>query len=108
MNGVSLQFFVHESRRVHGVPIYRWLLETAESLGLHGGTAFKSIASFGRHGVLHEEHFFELAGDVPIMVTFLVGDEEAEKLLARIRTEGLPLFYVRQPAEFGVVNGHET
>lgn len=105
MNGVSLQFFVHESRRIHGIPIYRWLLETAESLGLQGGTAFKSMAAFGRHGVLHEEHFFELAGDVPVMVTFLVTEEQANSLLARLGEEALPLFYVRQPAEFGVLNG---
>jgi PII-like signaling protein len=29
-------------------------------LGIHGGSAFKAIAGFGRHGVLHEDHFFEL------------------------------------------------
>ena len=30
------------------------------------GSAFRAIAGFGRHGVLHEQHFYELAGDLAI------------------------------------------
>ncbi|MHB1592333.1 MAG: DUF190 domain-containing protein [Sulfuricella sp.] len=31
-----------------------------------------AIAGYGRHGILHEYHFFELAGDLPVMVEFVV------------------------------------
>ncbi|MHB1621046.1 MAG: DUF190 domain-containing protein, partial [Sulfuricella sp.] len=74
-------------------------------IGIHGGSAFRSIAGYGRHGILHEDHFFELAGDLPVMVEFVVSDEEAERLLALIQTEKLPLFYVRTLVEYGILNG---
>ena len=37
------------------------VLEQAKKQGVRGGSAFRAIAGFGRHGILHEEHFFELA-----------------------------------------------
>lgn len=105
MQGTYLKFYVHENRRHHHRLVYEWLLEQAKKQGIHGGSAFRAIAGFGSHGVLHEDHFFELAGDLPVEVGFIVSEEEAEKLLEMIRTEGLTLFYVKMPAEYGVING---
>jgi len=79
MQGIYLKFYVQENRRHHGILAYEWLLEEARKLGIHGGSAFRAIAGFGRHGKLHEEHFFELAG------------------------EKLRLFYIKVPLEMGVV-----
>lgn len=102
MQGTYLKFYVQENRRHHGILVYEWLLEQAKQLGLHGGSAFHAMAGFGRHGVLHEEHFFELAGDLPVEVGFVVTEEEARRLLDFIVKEGLSLFYVSMPVEFGV------
>ena len=66
MKGTSLRFYVHENRKHHHKLAYEWLLEEAKKIGIQGGSVFKAIASFGRHGVLHEDHFFELAGDLPV------------------------------------------
>ncbi|MBP1773891.1 MAG: hypothetical protein H6P99_3054, partial [Holophagaceae bacterium] len=65
---------------------------------------FKAIAGFGRHGLIHADSFIELAGDLPVEVTFMMSEEEAEQLLAFIQAEGLSLFYVRMAAECGVIN----
>lgn len=105
MQGTCLKFYMHENRNHRHTLAYEWLLEQAKKLGIHGGSAFKAIAGYGRHGVLHEDHFFELAGDLPVEVVFMVSAEEAERLLEMIRNEGLTLFYVRMPAEYGVING---
>lgn len=105
MQGTYLKFYVHENRNHDHTLVYEWLLEQAQKLGLHGGSAFKAIAGFGRHGVLHEDHFFELAGDLPVEVVFILSDEEAEQFMELIRNEGLTLFYIRLPAEYGVING---
>jgi PII-like signaling protein len=102
MQGICLKFFVSESHRHCGKLLYEWLLEQAKGVGIGGGTAIRAIAGFGRHGRLHEEAFFELAGDLPVEVEFLVGDEQAERLLALLRDENLRLFYVRMPAEYGI------
>lgn len=100
MKGTLLRFYVHESRRHHHVLLYDWLLEQAKQLGIRGGSAFRAIAGFGRHGILHEEHFFELAGDVAVEVELAVTDAEADRMIARIREEGITVFYMRIPVEF--------
>jgi len=103
MKGCYLKFYVQERRKLHGVLAYEWILAKARQAGLQGGSAFRAIAGFGRHGVMHEDHFFELAGDLPVEVGFAVSDEEAERFLALVRAENVPLFYVRVPIEFEVI-----
>ena len=105
MNGTILRLYVHENRTHRHVALFEWLLEQAKKLGIHGGSAFRAVAGFGRHGILHEEHFFELAADMTIVVEFVVTPEEAEKLLSLLRQEGVSIFYARFPAEFGVIEG---
>jgi uncharacterized protein len=105
MNGTYLRFYVHENRKHHGILLYEWLLETAKKAGIHGGSAFRAIAGYGRHGVLHEQHFFELAGDLTVEVEFLLTDEEADMLLAALRREQVRIFYAKVAAEFGMLEG---
>jgi PII-like signaling protein len=102
MQGICLKLFVSESHRHHGKPLYEWLLEQAKIMGIAGGTAIRAIAGFGRHGRLHEEAFFELAGELPVEVEFLLGAEQVERLLGLLRDENLRLFYARMPAEYGI------
>jgi len=106
-HGISLRFFVHENRRHQGILLYEWLLERAKKMGIHGGSAFRAMAGFGRHGVMHEQHFFELAGDLPVRVDFVVTPSDAERLLETISEENLSIFYTRIETEFGVTNSKE-
>ena len=105
MKGTLLRFYVHENRKHRHILLYEWLLEQARSLGIHGGSAFRAIAGFGRHGILHEEHFFELAGDLPVEIDFAVSDEDAVRLLDHLKTARVQVFYVRMPIEYGVLDG---
>lgn len=104
MKGVCLKFYTHEFQKHHGILLYEWLLELAKKNGIHGGSAFRAIAGFGRHGIMHEEHFFELASDVPIEVTFLIKKEESELLLKLVKNENFKLFYSISETEYGFVN----
>jgi PII-like signaling protein len=63
------------------------------------------MAGYGRHGVVHEAKFFELAGDLTVEVEFIVTDEEAAKLVAAVAAARVRLFYARVPAEFGIIEG---
>jgi len=105
MNGTLLRFYVHENRKHHHVALYQWLLDQARALGIGGGSAFRAIAGYGRHGILHEEHFFELAGELTVEIEFVVTTEEAEELLSLLRRERVSVFYARMPAEFGAIAG---
>ncbi len=107
MKGVYLRLYMHENRKHGHILLYEWLLERAKEMGIHGGSAFRAIAGFGRHGVIHEQHFFELAGDLPVEVEFLISEEEADELLALLRRQKIQLVYAKSVAEIGVVNGQD-
>jgi PII-like signaling protein len=104
MQGSFIRFYVHENERHHGRLVWEWLLEQANRLGVRGGSAFRAMAGFGRHHVLHEAHFFELAGTLTVEVEFIVTPEEAQTLLALLERERIRLFYAQLPASFGVIN----
>lgn len=102
MQGWSLRFYVHESRMHGGVPLHEWLLAQARTLNVQGGSAFRAIAGFGRHGVLNEQHFFELAGQSTVLVEFIVTQEQADALLGLIKAAKVPVFHVRFPVDFAI------
>jgi PII-like signaling protein len=104
MQGSFIRFYVHENQRHHGRLVWEWLLEQANRLGVRGGSAFRAMAGFGRHHVLHEAHFFELAGTLTVEVEFIVTPEEATTLLDLLEREKIRLFYAQLPASFGVIN----
>ena len=65
-------------------------------MGIHGGSAFRAIAGFGRHGHMHEDTFFELAGELAVKVEFILEETQADQLLERVRKHNLNIFYVTQ------------
>ncbi|MGH8151427.1 MAG: DUF190 domain-containing protein [Rhodanobacteraceae bacterium] len=103
--GSYLRFFVHENRRHHGKLLYEWLLDQARALGAPRGTAFRAIADFGRRKVMHEQQFFELAGEITVRVDFLVTEAERDQLLQLVQVEKLKIPYAVFPVEFGVTEG---
>lgn len=103
MIGYALRFYMRENQKHNGMLLYEWLLETAKKHQLHGGSAFKAIAGYGRHGRIHEATFFELAGEQTVVVEFLVDDAQANTLLELLKQEKAPLFWARLPAEFGLI-----
>ncbi len=105
MRGTCLRFYVQEGRTHHHHLVCDWLLELARKMGLHGGSAFKAMAGFGRHGMLHEDHFYELAGKLPVCVEFILTDDEADRLLTAVEAEEVSVFYARLPVEYGVISG---
>lgn len=97
-----LTFYVSEQHYFAGKPLYEWLLETAKNLGISGGSAFRAIAGYGRHGKLHEDTFFELAGELAVKVEFILDDEHATKLLTLLGTKSLKVFYTQQQVFAGI------
>ena len=104
MQGSFCRFYVHENDRHHGRLLWEWLLEQANRLGIRGGSAFKAMAGFGRHHVLHEDQFFELAGTLTVEVEFIVTEAETQQLLELLHRENVRAFYALIPARFGVIN----
>jgi len=104
MNAVALRFYVHQPRKHGKQLLFEWLLERAKELGIHGGSAFLAVAGYGRHGVIHEQRFFELPEVLPVMVEFIVTPEEADKLLDLVRAERIHTFCTQTPTEVIVMS----
>lgn len=103
IEGVNLRFYTLENTKHDGMLLSEWLLEQAKKCKLGGGSVFRATAGFGRHGVLHQEAFFELAGELPVKVEFLLREEDAETLLQLVRDAGVELVYAREPVRIGVL-----
>lgn len=101
MNTICLQVFVTEAHHHRGKLTYEWLLDTAQAMGIGGGSVFRALAGFGRHG-RHDIGFFELAGELPVVVEFFVDATLADQLLKTIAEAELKLVYAKLPAEIGV------
>ena len=102
-DGLQLTFYCHRHARHEGVVLSEWLLELAKRQHIGGGSIFRAVAGFGRHGVLHEEQFFDLADDLPLKVEFLLRADQAETLLAAARAAGVDAVYAKVPASFAVL-----
>ena len=101
--GVLLRIFMLQGQRHHGELVYDWLLRRAREIGIKGGAAFREIAGYGRHERMHEDSFFELAGDLPVEVMFAATESDCQRILDLLARESLSLFYIRSPCEFGHV-----
>lgn len=103
--GVHLSFYCHARDRHEGMLLSEWLLEQARHNKLGGGSVFRATSGFGRHGVLHEEQFFELADNLPVKVEFLLGEAQAETLLQLARAANVEMVYSLTATHFALL-GH--
>lgn len=100
---VLLRFYVHENHRLGSVPLWEWLLSSARRMEIMGGSAFRAMAGFGAHRVLHEDRFFELQGSLTVEVEFIATESDARKLVEAVSKEKVRAVYTLIPATFGVI-----
>lgn len=104
MAAVALRIYIHHTRKRFGLMLFDWILAQAKIMGIHGGSAFCATAGYGRHGVVHEQRFVEVAADLPIMVEFIVSEEEATEMLDLLRREKIHAFCTQTPTEVIVID----
>jgi PII-like signaling protein len=80
------------------VDCYEWLLRRTREMGIAGGAAFREIAGYGRHDRLHQQSFFELAGDLPVELAFAMTQSDSQKFLDLL----YPYFISEVPASSAV------
>jgi PII-like signaling protein len=102
MQGYQITFFTQQDHRHKGKPLADWLVHLAQEMGLRGATLIAGGEGFGHHGRIHSSRFFELA-DQPQEVVMAATGEEADRLFERLKAEGVHLFFVKTPVEFGVL-----
>ncbi len=102
MKGFQVSFYTVESRTHQGKQVGHWLIDLARALQIDGATLSMGIEGIGRGGTLHSAHFMEVA-DQPVTVTMVVSEGESERLFATLVRERVDIFYVKTPAEYGLV-----
>ncbi|MFA6014916.1 MAG: DUF190 domain-containing protein [Gallionellaceae bacterium] len=103
MQAFYLKFYLTEKQKHENQLMYEWLLELAKKIGVPGGSVYRAIAGYGRHGSLHAETFIELGGELPMQVEFILEEQQAEEFLATVRAFALNIRYVSYPVKAGVV-----
>lgn len=101
MPSICLKIYMTEKQRHNDQLLYEWLLDEARKIGIEGGSVFRSIAGYGRHGQHHDETFFELAGELPIQVEFVLDAHLADEYISMLQPHHLNLLYVRYSVDAG-------
>ena len=100
MLGCQLTFYTRQDRKHGSISLADWLMHKAHALGLGGATLIVANGGLGRDRKLHSARFFEL-GEQPVLVQIILSETDAQHLLAAVEAEGLHIFYVKTPVEFG-------
>lgn len=101
MQGYQLTFFTQQDRKHRTLPLAHWLLEEARNIGISGATLITASEGFGHERKIRSAHFFDLA-DQPLEVTMAASEANADRLFARLKEEGVNIFYIKTPIEFGM------
>jgi PII-like signaling protein len=102
MNGYQLTFYTEQNKRHGHQTVCEWLLHEVRVLGIHGATVINCAEGIGHAGAHHAAHMLRLA-DQPQQIVLAVTEDEAERLMTRVREERIHIFYMRVPIEFGVL-----
>ena len=101
MKDYQLTFFTQQDRQHNHRPLGEWLVQAAMKLGIGGATLMVATEGFGHDRKLHSAHFFELT-DQPAQVMMAVNEQQAIHLFEYLEREGIKVFYVKTPIEFGM------
>ena len=91
-NGCLLRIFIGESDRIHGRPLYAWLVEEAQRQGLAGATVIRGMMGFGKKNRIHSARILSLSMDLPVIVEIVDTRDRLEAYLDSVEeaiTEGL-------------------
>lgn len=86
-NGHLLRFFIGESDKKGGMPLYEWIVRKAKESGLAGATVFRAIQGYGAHSRIHTAKLLELSTDLPIVVEIVDSLEKIESFLQLLDAE---------------------
>jgi len=102
MNGYQLTFLTLQDHRHKGKQVGNWLIEVAKQMHISGATMIAATEGYGHHGRMHSAHFIDLT-DQPLEVVMAVTEAESDQLFAKLCEEGVKVFYIKAPIEFGML-----
>ncbi|BCS89244.1 hypothetical protein PSDVSF_24860 [Pseudodesulfovibrio sediminis] len=100
MQGYFVTFFTQQNRTYDDMPLARWIIEEAQKMGVGGATLFSGQEGFGHDGRFHSDNYFDLE-DQPLQVGMALTSKEYDMLMARLKENGIRIFYTKSEIEFG-------
>jgi PII-like signaling protein len=101
VQGYQLTFFTQQDRTHEQQWIGDWLIFEACRMNIEGATMFSATEGFGRQRKVHSVGIYDLS-DQPVAVTMAVSKTDAEHFLEHLKQEGIDIFYIKTPIEFGM------
>ena len=80
----KLIIYIGESDRSGGHPLYDVLLHLLQKKQIAGASAFRGLAGYGSHGVLHTTAILRLSEDLPIRIEAIDLPEKIDAVLPEI------------------------
>ena len=90
--GHLLRIFISESDKIHGRPLYEWIVQKAHEHGLAGATVLRGLEGFGAQSRIHSAKILRLSEDLPVVVEIVDTLEKIKEFMPLIDdavTEGL-------------------
>ena len=78
---VLVRVFIGESDRWQHRSLADALIERLRRAGFAGATAFRGIAGFGAHSVVHTTNILRLSQDLPVLVEVVDTEAKVQELL---------------------------
>jgi PII-like signaling protein len=82
-----LRVFLGEADKWHGEPLYEAIVKRLRMMEVAGATVYRGILGYGAKGHQHQEGFFHVSRDLPIMVSAI--DSAAKIAAAAEGIEGM-------------------
>lgn len=82
--GYLLRFFIGESDKHDGKPLYEWIVTQARAHGLAGATVLRGVMGFGARSRIHTTKILRLSEDLPIIIEIIDVREKLEHFLSVI------------------------
>lgn len=84
IEAVKLVIYIGEADHHAGRPLYDVILHALQNNGITGASAFRGIAGYGGHGVMHTTAILRLSEDLPIRIEAIDALEKIEAVLPEI------------------------
>ena len=84
-DGTLLRIFIGEADKIHGKPLYEWIVLQAREQGMAGATVLRGMMGFGANTrKIQTFRFDTLSEDLPVIVEIVDTQDKLEQFLALI------------------------
>jgi uncharacterized protein len=103
---VQITIYLNEADEYQRRPLYMAILNYLREQNVAGATAFHAVAGFTGRMRVKTASLVEAGGKLPMVITFVDGDEHVERVLPKLREMASHRLIVRENVQ--VVEGLDT